>query len=107
MKAVVATFDQEKALVGAFSVIVQLHRLIFYSTVIGAAAPNVFVSVRLSAGSPQPQPPADTNYQPWITQNLYQDHKIFIHRQSLWPENIQLSGNHSINLCHPPTHKNI
>ena len=39
--------------------------------------------------------------------NLYQDHKIFIHRQSLWPENIQLSGNHSINLCHPPTHKNI
>ena len=28
MKAVVAAFDQEKALVGAFSVIVQLHRLI-------------------------------------------------------------------------------
>ena len=32
MKAVVATFNQEKALVGAFSVIVQLHRLIIYST---------------------------------------------------------------------------
>ena len=32
MKAVVATFNQEKALVGAFSVIVQLHRLIVYST---------------------------------------------------------------------------
>ena len=28
VKAVVATFNQEKALVGAFSVIVQLHRLI-------------------------------------------------------------------------------
>ena len=32
MKAVVATFNQEKALVGAFSVIVQLNRLIGYST---------------------------------------------------------------------------
>ena len=36
MKAVVATvvaaFNQEKALVGAFSVIVQLHQLIEYST---------------------------------------------------------------------------
>ena len=32
MKAVVAAFNQEKALVGAFSVIVQLHRLIGYST---------------------------------------------------------------------------
>ena len=30
MKAVVAAFNQEKALVGAFSVIVQLHRLIVY-----------------------------------------------------------------------------
>ena len=28
MKAVVAAFNQEKALVGAFSVIIQLHRLI-------------------------------------------------------------------------------
>ena len=33
MKAVVAAFNQEKALVGAFSVIVQLHRLIVYSTI--------------------------------------------------------------------------
>ena len=32
MKAVVAAFNQEKALVGAFSVIVQLHQLIVYST---------------------------------------------------------------------------
>ena len=32
MKAVVAAFNREKALVGAFSVIVQLHRLIVYST---------------------------------------------------------------------------
>ena len=32
MKSVVAAFNQEKALVGAFSVIIQLHRLIVYST---------------------------------------------------------------------------
>ena len=32
MKAVVGAFNQEKALVGAFSVIVQLHRLMIYST---------------------------------------------------------------------------
>ena len=32
MKAVVAAFNQEKALVGAFSVIVQFCRLIVYST---------------------------------------------------------------------------
>ena len=32
MKAVEGTFNQEKALVGDFSVIVQLHRLIVYST---------------------------------------------------------------------------
>ena len=32
MKAVVAAFNQEKALVGAISVIVQLHRLIVCST---------------------------------------------------------------------------
>ena len=32
MKAVVAAFNQEKALVGAFSVIVQLHRLSVYSS---------------------------------------------------------------------------
>ena len=35
MKAVVAAFNQEKALVGAFSVIVQFHRLIVYSTSLG------------------------------------------------------------------------
>ena len=32
MKALIGTFNQEKALIGAFSVIVQLHRLIVYST---------------------------------------------------------------------------
>ena len=32
MKALVGAFNQEKALVGAFSVIVQLHRLIVYCT---------------------------------------------------------------------------
>ena len=32
MKALVGAFNQEKALVGAFSVIVQLHRSIVYST---------------------------------------------------------------------------
>ena len=36
---------------------------------------------------------ADQNYQPWI---VFGD--LFIHRQSLLLENIQLSGNHSINL---------
>ena len=34
VKAVVAAFNQEKALVGAFSVIVQLHRLIVYTALI-------------------------------------------------------------------------
>ena len=34
VKAVVATFNQEKALVGAFSVIVQLHRLIVYTALV-------------------------------------------------------------------------
>ena len=32
MKALVSAFNQEKTLVGAFSVIVQLRRLIVYST---------------------------------------------------------------------------
>ena len=32
MKALVGAFNQEKALVGAFSVIVKLHRLLVYST---------------------------------------------------------------------------
>ena len=31
VKALVGAFNQEKALVGAFSVIVQLHRLIVYT----------------------------------------------------------------------------
>ena len=35
MKAVVAAFNQEKALVGAFSVIVQLHRLIVFTALLG------------------------------------------------------------------------
>ena len=38
MKALVEAFNQEKALVGAFSVIVQLHRLIVYSTINTACA---------------------------------------------------------------------
>ena len=37
MKAVVAALNQEKALVGAFSVIVQLHRLIVYTALVVAA----------------------------------------------------------------------
>ena len=39
MKAVVAAFNQEKALVGAFSVIVQLHRLIDLRTTLLHAVP--------------------------------------------------------------------
>ena len=34
MKALVGAFNQEKALVGAFSVIVQLHRLIIYTALL-------------------------------------------------------------------------
>ena len=34
VKAVVVAFNQEKALVGAFSVIVQVHRLIVYTALI-------------------------------------------------------------------------
>ena len=34
VKALVGAFNQEKALVGAFSVIVQLHRLIVYTALI-------------------------------------------------------------------------
>ena len=41
MKALVGAFNQEKALVGAFSVIVQLHRLIVYSTCPPAAGPGL------------------------------------------------------------------
>ena len=36
MKALVGGFNQDKALVGAFSVLVQFHRLIVYSTSAGA-----------------------------------------------------------------------
>ena len=38
VKAVVAAFNQEKALVGAFYVIIQLRRLIVYSTTVNHAA---------------------------------------------------------------------
>ena len=38
MKVVVAAFNQEKSLVGAFSVIVKPHRLIVYSTTIDPIA---------------------------------------------------------------------
>ena len=41
MKALVGTFNQEKALVGAFSVIVQHHRLIVYSTTAHLLGPDV------------------------------------------------------------------
>ena len=42
MKALVGTFNQEKALVGAFSVIVQLHRLIVYSTRFNCRPEQIF-----------------------------------------------------------------
>ena len=50
MKAVVAAFNQEKALVGAFSVIVQLHRLIVYSTSENALSVSRFVYHGRSVG---------------------------------------------------------
>ena len=40
MKAVLAAFNQEKALVGAFSVIVQLHRLIDLRHYLGVLLPG-------------------------------------------------------------------
>ena len=47
MKAVVPAFNQEKALVGAFSVIVHLQRLIVYSTT-AELQKGVHLHVRLS-----------------------------------------------------------
>ena len=41
MKALVGAFNQEKALVGAFYVIVQLHRLIVYNTTEGREPPII------------------------------------------------------------------
>ena len=41
VKAVVAAFNQEKALVWAFSVIVHFHRLIVYSTTAHLLGPDV------------------------------------------------------------------
>ena len=47
---VVAPFNQEKALVGAFSVIVQLHRLIVYST--SSDVPSLAVTGHYGHSSP-------------------------------------------------------
>ena len=47
MKAVVAAFNQEKALVGAFSVIVQFYRLIVFTTT-AELQRGVHLHVRLS-----------------------------------------------------------
>ena len=46
MKALVGAFNQEKALVGAFSVIVQLHRLIVCSTIPHLGGEGVEAGVR-------------------------------------------------------------
>ena len=55
MKALVGAFNQEKALVGAFSVIVQLHRLIVNSSsehwVYGAGWMELQMKARLNEGS--------------------------------------------------------
>ena len=47
MKVVVSSFNQEKALVGAFFMIVELHRLIVTSTshVIPAAVRNLYLLI--------------------------------------------------------------
>ena len=47
MKAVVAAFNQEKALVGAFSVIVQFHRLIVCCTNINLVQPHNVIKITL------------------------------------------------------------
>ena len=46
MKALVGAFNQEKALVGAFSVIVQLHLLIVFSTTLHTVLPGIVFSDR-------------------------------------------------------------
>ena len=70
MKAVVAAFNQEKALVGAFSVIVQLHRLIdlrHYSKDFPATAAAADQCFRLASAFPRPglgrPPPAASHRQ--------------------------------------------
>ena len=45
VNAVVAAFNQEKALVGAFSVVVQLRRLIVYSTSSDVSAATVSIMI--------------------------------------------------------------
>ena len=59
MKAQVGAFNQEKALVGAFSVIVQLHRLIVYSTHLIVVHPDVLLPV----GAVTPVVPAQAGEQ--------------------------------------------
>ena len=65
MKALVGTFNQQKALEGAFSVIVQLHRLIVYTALDQTEYSNVhpgfaclLVSCFLAASRIMPRPAA-------------------------------------------------
>ena len=52
MKALVGAFNQEKALVGAFSVIVKLHRLLVYSTSPHAAVSAVSAVAAVNVWTP-------------------------------------------------------
>ena len=47
MKALTGAFNQDKALVGAFSVIAQLHRLIVYTALIKFYPPSVSSNVAI------------------------------------------------------------
>ena len=60
MKALVGAFNQEEALVGAFSMIVQLHRLIVYSTNprSDAAAEGTAAAARISLRDIRHFPPS-------------------------------------------------
>ena len=64
MKAVVAAFNQEKALEGAFSEIIQLHRLIVYSTSSVQSHPGN--KVKLASQGQGPAPPGALFLSPYL-----------------------------------------
>ena len=56
MKALVGAFNQEKALVGAFSVIIQLHRLIVYTALVPGLSSEVGVAGVCTGSGDPPHP---------------------------------------------------
>ena len=74
VKVLVGTFNQEKALVGAFSVIVQLHRLIDLRHYSGYLARSSAARAEYSGPAPTPRPfkssakVPSTSVQRWLSQ---------------------------------------